>query len=156
MHTHISQLDIYISTKNNNKTPYPQIASKNNARERKGIGSNVSTVLEKGIRKRTRNGRRGIRGSVSTVLDEKLKQVHFQMQRINQVHNLHSSFVVLEYGVYICSWTLHYLLQQRPDIHRLWLVGQVPRPACSQWAMDAFQPQTWTVLTWIWQEPQPE
>ena len=48
----------------------------------------------KRLKKRTRNGKRGIRGSVSTVLAERLKQVHFQMYGINQVHDLRYSCVV--------------------------------------------------------------
>jgi hypothetical protein len=78
----------------NKKPPCPQLAAKNNSRERKGIGNNVSTVLEKGLKKRTRNGKKGIRGSVSTVLAERLKQVHFQIYWINQVHDLRYSCVV--------------------------------------------------------------
>jgi hypothetical protein len=86
-YTHIAIRYIYNAI--NKKPPCQQLAAKNNARERKGIGNNVSTALEKGLKKQTRKGRRGIRGSVSTVLAERLKQVHFQMHRINQVRHLH-------------------------------------------------------------------
>jgi len=48
----------YIYNVINKKHVCPQLATKNNSRKRKGIGNDMSTVLEKGLKKWTRNKRR--------------------------------------------------------------------------------------------------
>jgi len=57
---------IYIySTINEYIPPCQQLVVKNNTKERKGIGNNMSIAPEKGLKKQSRKGRRGIRGSVT-------------------------------------------------------------------------------------------